>query len=136
MQNLWWRLSLAENLKGEKALQNKLKKAKREIPIDMAAALYQEGLLVMETSMRRTPVKVGTLKNSHETSQPDWKGNIQVGGPAAPYAKIVHERIIGPGGNKVRHKTGQAKFLQSALEEATPNLAARLAKRIDLNKLG
>jgi hypothetical protein len=132
---------LAENLKGEKALQDKLKKAKRVIPFEMAAGLYQEGLLVMETSMRRTPVEIGTLRGSHETGQPEWKGkmlqvNIQVGGPAAPYAKIVHERIIGPGGNKVRHKTGQAKFLQSALEEATPGLAARLAKRIDLNKLG
>jgi hypothetical protein len=131
---------LAENLKGEKAVQKKLKKAAKVIPAEMGAALYQEALLIMAESMRRTPVEIGTLRDSHETSEPRWKGDtvqvdIQVGGPAAPYAKIVHERVFAPSGNLVRHKTGRAKFLESALFDGIPGLRARVAKRIRLNRL-
>tara|TARA_R100000306_G_C4274632_1_gene91903 strand:- start:66 stop:461 length:396 start_codon:yes stop_codon:yes gene_type:complete len=128
------------DLKGEKKIQTKLKKAARVIPAEMGAALYQEGLLIMAESMRRTPVRDGFLRGSHETSEPRWKGkiisvDIKVGGPAAPYAKIVHERTYGPSGAKVFHKTGRSKFIESALLEATSGLKERIAKRIDLNRL-
>ena len=70
---------MAENLKGEKAVQKKLKKAAKVIPAEMGAALYQEALLIMAESMRRTPVEIGTLRDSHETSEPRWKGDtVQV----------------------------------------------------------
>lgn len=127
------------DLKGEKKIQAKLKKAAKVIPAEMAAALYQEALQIMAESMRRTPVDVGTLKGSHETSEPRWKGkwlqvDIQVGGPAAPYAKIVHERT------DLQHQPphgqgGQAKFLESALFEGEKGLKERIAERIKLNRL-
>ena len=101
------------------------------IPLKAAAALYQEALLVQSVSMKRTPVEIGTLKASHETTLPSWEGDslevsIKVGGPAAPYAVPVHELT------EIKHKNGQAKFLESAVHEAVPTLLARVAKRMKL----
>ena len=125
-------------IKGGAAIRRKLKKLERAIPLEVAAALYQEALLITANSMRRTPVEFGTLRDSHETSAPRWKGktlqvDIQVGGPAAPYAVIVHEDM------SLRHdppwgKGGEAKFLEKALMEAEPGLRDRLAQRIKLNR--
>ena len=118
----------------------KLKKVEKEIPIEMAAALYQEALVITGVSMGRTPVDTTALRDSHEVSDPRWKGkmlhvDIKVGGPAASYAVAVHERT------DARHQPpygtgGQAKFLESAVLEAQPQLAKRIAKRIDLNRMG
>jgi hypothetical protein len=117
-----------------------IKKLEKGVPLQVAAALYQEALLIQKVSMKRTPVDVrkggsggGTLRNSHETSAPYWKGkflnvDISVGGPAATYAVVQHEDMT------FKHKVGQAKFLESAINEAEPQLMARLAKRIKLNQ--
>jgi hypothetical protein len=117
-----------------------MKKLGRTVPLQAAAALYQEALLIQKVSMKRTPVDVrkgssggGTLRDSHETSAPYWKGkflnvDISVGGPAATYAIVQHEDMT------FKHKVGQAKFLESAINEAEPQLLARLAKRIKLNQ--
>jgi len=93
-------------------------------------ALYQEALIIQAASMRRTPVDTGALRASHETKPPETKaGEVQVrivvGGPAAPYALFVHERL------DVHHPVGEAKFLEKSVLEAAADLPARLAKRID-----
>lgn len=54
--------------------------------------------------------------------------NIVAGGPSAPYAIYVHEDL------EAFHKVGQAKYIESVLMESRPFMAARVAKRIDLNK--
>ena len=133
-------------IKGSGAIRKRLKKMERKLPLEVAAALYQEALVITANSMRRTPVDVttkkggGTLRDSHETSAPRWKGknlfvDIQVGGPAAPYAVIVHERILAPSGRPVKHIVGEAKFLEKAVLEAEPTLRDKVAKRIKLNRL-
>jgi hypothetical protein len=53
---------------------------------------------------------------------------IVAGGPAAPYAIYVHEDL------EAIHPVGQAKFIESVLLESRPFMAARIAKRIDLNR--
>ena len=117
-----------------------MKKLEKGVPLLAAAALYQEALIEQKESMKRTPVDVttkrggGSLRDSHETSAPYWKGkflnvDIQVGGPAAPYAIVQHENI------EFFHKVGQAKFLESTINESAPYLLARIAKRIQLNRL-
>jgi hypothetical protein len=108
-----------------------MKKLDHTIPLKAAAALYQEGLVVQKESMKRTPVDTGALRASHETSLPSWKGDslevtIAVGGPAADYAVPVHERT------EVTHTNGQAKFLESAVHEASSSLLERLAQRMKL----
>ena len=117
-----------------------MKKLEKGVSLQAAAALYQEALVIQKESMKRTPVDVrpggsggGTLRDSHETSAPYWKGkflnvDISVGGPAASYAIVQHEDMT------FKHKVGQAKFLESAINEAEPQLMARLAKRIKLNQ--
>lgn len=127
------------SLKGEAAVRKKLKKLERTIPQEVGAALYQEALIITADSMRHTPVEFGTLRDSHETSAPRWKGktlqvDIQVGGPAAPYAVIVHEDT------SVRHappwgQGGNAKFLENAVLGAAPTLRDKIAKRIKLNRM-
>ena len=134
------------SLTGEGKIRKRLKKLERTIPIEVGAALYQEALIITADSMRHTPVDVtttqggGTLRDSHETSAPRWKGktlqvDIQVGGPAAPYAVIVHERVLAPSGKPVRHIVGNAKFLENAVLAAAPTLRDKIAKRIKLNRM-
>ena len=128
------------SLTGEGKIRKRLKKLERTIPIEVGAALYQEALIITADSMRHTPVEFGTLRDSHETSAPRWKGktiqvDIQVGGPAAPYAVIVHERVLAPSGKPVRHIVGNAKFLENAVLAAAPTLRDKIAKRIKLNRM-
>jgi hypothetical protein len=108
-------------------------------------ALYQEALVIQKASMKRTPVDTrpnvkyphtkaphpGALRASHETTEPELEGGalsvrILVGGPAAPYALPVHERL------DVDHPIGEAKFLENSLLEASSGLGERVARRIDL----
>ena len=116
-----------------------MKQLEKGVPLQAAAALYQEALIVQETSMSRTPVDVttkgggGTLRDSHETSAPYWRGeflsvDIEVGGPTVDYALVQHEEMT------FEHKVGQAKFLESAMNDAEAGLMSRIAKRIDLNR--
>ena len=126
-------------LTGEAAVRKRLKKLERTIPLEVGAALYQEALIITADSMRHTPVEFGALHDSHETSAPRWKGktlqvDIQVGGPAAPYAVIVHEDT------SLRHappwgQGGNAKFLENAVLAAAPTLRDKIAKRIKLNRM-
>lgn len=118
-------------LVGTEALVKKLLDMAEQLPKKVEAALYQECLIEMQESMRRTPVDTGALKGSHRTEKPKWSGRevscaILVGGPAAPYALYVHEN------EEVDHPNGQDHFLSSTLLESLPYLAARIAKRLQV----
>jgi hypothetical protein len=110
-----------------------IKKLDHTVPLVAAAALYQEALVVQKESMKRTPVDTGALRDSHQTSLPKWQGQnlevtIQVGGPAAGYAVIVHEDM------EAVHKVGEAKFLERTIQESEPHMLERIAKRMQLNQ--
>ena len=147
-RNSWSRWNLAKVVTGDDAVARRLKELERKLLRAEHVALYQEALIITGVSMRRTPVDVtpggsggGTLRDSHETSAPRRKGktvqvDIKVGGPAAEYAAAVHERVIAPSGRPVKHIVGQAKFLESAILEAEKTLGARIAKRLQLNRIG
>jgi len=101
---------------------------------EMGKALYAEAQIERRESMKRTPVDLGPLRASHTVFPPKGAGDIvtvdiAVGGPSASYAVIVHEDL------DAQHTTGQAKFLESTLRESAPHMAARVGKRIDLQKL-
>lgn len=111
-------------------LKLKLKRLEELAPKEVAAALYQEGLEIQKQSMLRTPVWTGALRASHDTEKPQKDGvgtyvRIKVGGPAAPYAGQVHEDIP-----PRYHRVGQAKFLETALNNARRGMAQRIAKRV------
>ena len=110
-----------------------LRKLVANAPEAIAAALQAELEIESTESQRRTPVDTGALRASHSVSvQSDSDGvtgTISVGGVAAPYAVEVHENL------DAYHPVGQAKFLESTLNESQDFLAERIAKRIDLERL-
>lgn len=123
--------NISMDLVGEEIIIAKLKKIARELPNEIGKALFKEAQIERTESMRRTPVDLGTLKGSHEVSKPVQSGKdisvqIKVGGPAAPYAIVVHEDL------EAFHKVGQSKFLESTIRESAPHMARRIAKRINL----
>lgn len=94
-----------------------------------AAALYQEGLAVDAESVKRTPVDTGRLRATHYVSPPVESGNALVVeiGNGTDYAVYVHEMT------ELRHVTGEAKFLQNALNARSAGMLERLAKRTRAN---
>ena len=110
-----------------------LRKLVAGAPELIAAALQAELEIESTESQRRTPVDTGALRASHSVSvQSDSDGvtgTISVGGVAAPYAVAVHENL------DAFHPVGQAKFLESTLNESQDFLAQRIARRIDLERL-
>ena len=121
-------------MKGAKEMVARMERLAKAMPNELARALYEEALIEQKESMRRTPVDTGALRASHVTTKPvingrDIRVSIEIGGPAAPYGVIVHEDL------EADHPVGQAKFLESTINESRPYFAARIAKRIELNKL-
>lgn len=98
-------------------------------PEAQGRALFQEAHVVQKVALERTPIDTGALRGSYvvrppEISREGQSVKIEVGGPAAPYAVYVHERL------HVRHPVGQAKYLESAVNEAARDLAERVAARL------
>lgn len=129
----------------------KLKQIAAKFPDRVAAAIYQEAQIEMTESKRRCPVSPtraqakamgrswregtvpGTLRASGTVHEPVRNGkNISVtlsyGGAAIDYAVVQHERL------DYIHTTGQAKYLESVLDESRPYMKARIAARVQLNK--
>lgn len=114
------------------------------MPSDVEEALYHEAQIEMTEAKRRTPVwnpdrKVppghvpGSLRASGMVHEPERHGrkisvDLTFGDSAVDYAVFVHEDL------EAEHATGQAKFLQSVLEESAPHMAQRIANQLDLKK--
>lgn len=121
------------SLKGMQAMQRKLKSLEKKFPTEVERALRIEIEVEAKEVKRRTPVDTGALRTSVHVEGPERRGwtvmiRIVAGGPAAPYAVYVHEDL------HAFHKTGQAKYIESVIMESRPFLAARLARRIELNR--
>lgn len=96
-----------------------------------AAALYQEALAVDAESVKRTPVDTGRLRATHYVAPPTYTADgerivVELGN-GTDYAIYVHERT------ELRHTTGEAKFLQNALNARSAGMLERLAKRTARN---
>lgn len=116
---------------GDGQVRARLQRLAAWFPAEAGAALYQVALLREGVSKDRTPVDTGALRASHEVELPKREGyqvsvRIVVGGPAAPYAIPVHEKL------DVHHPVGQAEFLRSAILEGIPTFAPEVAERIRL----
>ena len=114
---------------GEKQIKAKMAAVANRVHTAVGVALYNEGLIEMAESMARTPVKTGALRGSHITRHPEYRGQdvsvtIEVGGPAAPYAVVVHEDL------EAFHPTGQAKYLESTIMQSAPFMLDRISKRL------
>lgn len=104
----------------------------------VATALYQEAEGIMTEAKQRTPVDTGALRASGHVAPPTRVGNTteivlafggsgfanEDGTPVDAYAIYVHEDL------SKHHPVGQAKFLESAILEAAPELPDRIAERM------
>lgn len=134
-------------LKGVTEMTKKLKDIANKFPDRVAAALYMEANIEMTEAKRRTPVDVnygtptaprkpphpGQLRASGTVHPPERKGRnisttLSFGGGAVDYAVYVHEILDN------FHPVGQAKFLESTLNESAPHMASRIAARVHLDK--
>jgi hypothetical protein len=116
---------------GLKEFEQFLKETPGVVVKDVKAALYQEGENAMGVSKQRTPVDTGDLKATGHVKLPIEKGGGVMVELAygTDYAIYVHEIL------SASHPTGQAKYLQSAVEEAAPGMGGRLKERV-LDRLG
>jgi hypothetical protein len=122
------------SLKGGADMRAKLRRMAEKFPDEVVRALYVETEVEVKEVKMRTPVDRGTLRGTVHQVGPYRNGRfiytlIAAGGPSAPYAIYVHENL------EVLHRVGGAKFIESVIMESRPYLAARIAKRIDLNRL-
>ena len=122
---------MATGLSGVGSAIEKLRRFSVEFPDKVGAALYLEAQIEMTESKRRVPVKTGILRSTGDVKQPVRKGNkvsvdLGYGGAAKAYAIPVHENLT------AHHSVGQAKYLESVLNESAPYMISRLARRLDL----
>lgn len=105
-------------------------------PDKVARGLYEEAEIEMLESKRRCPVRYGVLRASGTVHEPEIRGrNISVtmsyGGPgsgAEDYAIPQHENL------EFFHTVGEAKFLESVLNESEPYMAGRVARRVRIDE--
>ncbi len=115
-------------------LSEGLRRVKKNLPQEIGRALYQETEIERTEVVKRTPVDHGDLRASERTLGPFFEGDriytqIVAGGPSAPYAIYVHEILT------AFHKVGQSKFLESVIMESRAFIAARVARRVEINRL-
>jgi hypothetical protein len=112
----------------EKLVQGLLEMGKRgQKAVDRA--VYEFGQVEMKEMKRRVPVDTGTLKDSGFVEKPVRDGmNVRLtlgfGGAAEAYAIYVHEDL------EAVHRVGEAKFVESVLNESTPYFAVRVAQSL------
>lgn len=117
------------------AVKRRLENLRKQFPDEVMAALYQETQVEATEVKKRTPVDKGALRGSIDVVKPVRDGStiytlITAGGPAAPYAVIVHETPP----EEMHHKVGQWKYLESVLLESRQFMAQRVGNRIDFNR--
>jgi hypothetical protein len=113
-----------------------------EIEKRLSAAIYQEGLTLITSSIPNVPVDTGTLRSTGFTQQPSVSGEkITVkagyGGPATKinphtgeastdYAVKVHEDL------NMQHKVGSAKFLERPARALSQKFSANIKRRMKI----
>jgi len=110
-------------ISGKDKLIAKLGKMKN--PRAREAALYEEAEEIMAEAKALTPVDTGALRASGFVSPPSG-GSVELGfgGPATPYAIIVHEDL------SAFHPVGQAKYLEQPLAEHFGQVENKLGRAI------
>lgn len=115
---------------GATSLARKLALAGRNGPEAVVTTLYQQAERILTVSkMDYVPVDTGALRASGFVEPPIVQGprvsvDLGFGGPAAPYAVLVHENLT------AHHPVGQAKYLEIPFLAATRGMGAVIARRV------
>lgn len=114
-------------IEGITNVMRRLKEVAAAHPEAVGAGLFSVGNEIMAVAKDRCPVDQGVLRASgyveaRDTSDGTVVVELGFGGAAASYAVKQHEDLTlrHPGG-------GQAKFLESAIDDARAGMAARVA---------
>lgn len=116
-----------------KGLDKLLKTIKERIGVlaspMVGAAIRAECEIEMTEAKKRCPVDTGALRSTGHVEGPEsedegYRTRMVFGGPAAPYAEIVHED------EEAFHKVGQWKYLESVLVESKPYMVQRIFDRV------
>lgn len=118
----------------------------KRFPDRVGPALYQVAQPEMTEAKRRAPVwnparpvphghTPGSLRASGQVHPPERNGRqvsvtLSFGNELVDYAVYVHEDL------EAFHAMGQAKFLESTLNESAPFIADRVAALLHLEKAG
>jgi hypothetical protein len=124
-------------------MKDRIKRVQAGLPEQIESAMRAEGEIELAEAKRRTPVwnpanrvppghTPGSLRASGKVMTERSRGEVIVvfsfGDELVDYAIYVHEDL------EAFHATGQAKFLQSVLEESAPYFMERVGVRINLGK--
>lgn len=122
-------------------MSGKLRAMQKRIPEVMRTALYRRAEFVMTKSKTSyVPIDLGTLKNSGHVEAPVQSGamvsvDLVFGGPAAPYAKAIHDHPSSSsppswrGVNVQFHPSGRGPgYLMTPLMEQVKTLPADLVR--------
>jgi HK97 gp10 family phage protein len=84
---------------------------------------------LVEKVRDRTPVKTGILRDSFTATKEVKRNKVVIHvATDVPYAPFVHEDL------KAQHQVGDAKFLESVMDEAEPQIMRAVGARINLKK--
>jgi hypothetical protein len=119
---------------GVKEMRANLRKAAQRAPKVVGRAMRYETEIEATESKRRTPVDTSALRNTIRAIGPEFEGNristaIVAGDVSVTYAWIVHEDL------EANHKVGQAKYIESTINESAPYMARRVSNRINVKDL-
>jgi hypothetical protein len=117
-------------LEGAEELKKMLRTAGEGSSKEAGQAIWEEANKIFAKSQVLVPVDTGALRGSGGVSAPQSDGkdlsvDIFYGGPAAPYALLVHE-IQG----NYHNPPTQAKYLEQPFMEALPDIQKNMAARI------
>jgi hypothetical protein len=124
-------MKISIEIKGAKEFTRRIKKMGGDAPHIAGASLYQSAEAVMTRSREEfCPIKTGALKSTGHVQHPQINGAdvtvaLGYGGPAAPYAVVVHET------NKHYNFDKQWKYLETPLKEALPAIQQKLKEDLD-----
>ncbi len=112
-------------------VRNRLNLLAGQIRENVAVALNEIAEETMLDAKRRTPVDTGVLRDTGKVSRHATpralRAELSYG---TDYAVYVHERL------NVRHKHGEPKFLERAVNETARTMAARLAEKLAALRAG
>lgn len=132
-------MRLKGKMRGATEMSFNLRQIAKNYPEKIASAEYQEMQIEATEMKRRTPVDTtpnaphpGNLRNSIHVEDPEINGKVVTTvvatGAQAPYAVYVHENP------DAIHPIGEWKFMESVLNESRSSMAARIARRVRLDK--
>jgi hypothetical protein len=124
-------MKISMKLKGDEEMRKNLLNCAKNCPMELLRACIEEMEIEKIEMQARTPVKTGLLRDSLAVMTPEVKNGkvIVTVGTDVEYAVFVHENL------DAWHEEGEAKFIESVLNEAADSIAARIAARIDLNRM-